>query len=220
MAAQTAAPVVIVLAAGASARLPPDKLVMDVGGMPMIDRTLKSLRASERVTEVVLVLPPGGKERYSWLRSVNTHLLENPDPARGMISSIRVALASAWAKERPFLVLPADVPFVPASAVTRVVVELFARRCKIVVPAYRGLGGHPGAFSADLHDDFFRHGDRDGTREILMRHRADTVRVNLPDPDICFDVDTPEDLAIAHDAGKRWARVEALADEKKARGRA
>jgi molybdenum cofactor cytidylyltransferase len=220
MAAPTAAPVVLVLAAGTSTRLPPDKLVMDVGGMPMIDRTLRALRASERVSDVVLVLPPGGKERYSWLRSVNTHLLENPDPAKGMISSIRVGLASAWAKERPFLLMPADVPFVPASAVTRVVVELFARRCKIVLPAYRGLGGHPGAFSADLHDEFFRHGDKEGTREILLRHRAETVRLNLPDPDICFDVDTPEDLAIAADAGARWARVEAQVEEKKAHGRA
>lgn len=214
-----AAPVVLVLAAGSSTRLTPDKLVMDVGGMPMIDRTLRSLRGSERVTDVVLVVPPGGKERYAWLRSLTTHLVENPEPARGMISSIRAGLGSAWAKERPFLLLPADVPFVPASAVTRMVVELFARRCKIVVPAYRGLGGHPSAFAADLHDEFFRHGDREGTREILLRHRAETVRLNLPDPDICFDVDTPEDLAAAPDPGMRWARVEALVEEKKARGR-
>jgi molybdenum cofactor cytidylyltransferase len=131
-----------------------------------------------------------------------------------MISSIRVGLGSAWAKERPFLLLPADVPFVPGAVVTRVVVELFARGAKIVIPAYRGLGGHPGAFSAEVRDDFFRHGERDGAREILLRHRAGTLRLNVPEPDICFDIDTPEDLAAAMDPGARWARVEAAVEEK------
>jgi molybdenum cofactor cytidylyltransferase len=219
MAADTAHPVVLLLAAGASTRLAPDKLALDVGGMPLIERTLRAVRGSDRVGDVVIVLPPGGKERYAWLRSVNTHLLENPDPSRGMISSIRVGLESGWAKERPFLLMPADVPFVPASVVTRVVVDLFSRRCKIVLPAYRGLGGHPGAYAGEVRDDFFRHGDRDGAREILMRHRADTVRVNLPEPDICFDIDTPEDLAAAMDPSARWARVEAALEEKQRRTR-
>lgn len=219
MAAPTANPVVLLLAAGSSSRLPPDKLVADVAGMPMIERTLKAVRGSDRVGDVVVVLPPGGKERYAWLRSVSTHLLENPDPSRGMISSIRVGLESAWAKERPFLLLPADVPFVPPAVVTRVVVELFARRCKIVIPAYRGLGGHPGAYAAELRDEFFRHGDRDGAREVLLRHRADTVRVNVPEPDVCFDVDTPADLAAAADPQARWARVEAALEEKQRRPR-
>lgn len=219
MAAPTANPVVLLLAAGSSQRLPPDKLAADVGGMPMIERTLKALRGSERVTDVIVVLPPGGKQGYAWLKSVNTHLLENPDPSRGMISSIRVGLESGWAKERPFLLHPADVPFVPASVVTRVVVDLFARRCQVVVPVYRGLGGHPTAFSAAVRDDFFRHGDRDGAREILLRRRAETVRLSVPEPDVCFDVDTPEDLALAMDPGARWARVEAQVEAKAQRGR-
>ena len=220
MAAPTAHPVVLLLAAGSSTRLPPDKLAVDVGGMPMIERTLKAVRGSDRVSDVVVVLPPGGKEAYAWLKSVSTHLLENPDPSRGMISSIRVGLESAWAKERPFLLLPADVPFVPASVVTRVSVDLFARRAKVVIPTYRGLGGHPTAFAADVRDAFFRHGDRDGAREILRRYRDETVRVSVPEPDVCFDVDTPEDLAAAMDPGARWARVEAQVEAKAQRPKA
>lgn len=219
MAAPTSAPVALLLAAGQSSRLPPDKLLLDVGGMPMIERTLRSVRACPRVGDVLIVTSPGGRERLSWLRDVDVHLVENPDPSRGMISSIRTGLASAWAEQRPFLLLPADVPFVPASVLTRVLVELLTRRPAIVLPAYRGLGGHPGAFAASLHDEFFRHGDREGAREVLVRHRSDTVRLNLPEPDICFDIDTPEDLAAAMDPSARWARVEAQVEERRGRGR-
>jgi molybdenum cofactor cytidylyltransferase len=215
----TSAPVAILLAAGDSSRLPPDKLLADLGGMPMIERTLKALRTSPRVTDVLVVVPPGGKERYGWLKGVDVHLVENPDPSKGMISSIRAGLASTWAKQRPFLLMPADVPFVPTAVVTRVVVDLLTRNAKIVLPAYKGLGGHPGAFDASLADEFFRHGDKEGAREVLMRHRGETLRLNLPEPDICFDVDTPEDLRIALDAGARWARVDAQADQRRQAGR-
>ena len=84
-----------------------------------------------------------------------------------------------------------------------------------MLPAYRGLGGHPGMYAASLREDFFLHGDASGAREVLMRHRGETVRLNLPDPDVCFDVDTPEDLAIAGDPGARWARVERMVEERR-----
>ena len=37
----------------------------------------------------------------------------------------------------------------------------------------------------------------------------------VPDPDICFDVDTPEDYDMAMDAGARWARVEREIEERR-----
>lgn len=214
MPSSTSAPVAILLAAGDSSRLPPDKLLVDVGGMTMLERTLRSLRSSPRVSDVILVLPSGGKASYGWLKGVDVHLIENPDTSKGMIASIRVGLSSGWAQERPFLLMPADVPFVPPSVITRVIVDLLTRDAQIVVPAYRGLGGHPTAFQAALADDFFRHGDRDGAREVLARHRDTTLRLNLPEPDICFDIDTPADLSIALDPQARWARVEAQVEER------
>jgi CTP:molybdopterin cytidylyltransferase MocA len=70
-------------------------------------------------------------------------------------------------------------------------------------------------FAADLQQEFFLHGDTNGAKEVLMRHRGETARISLHDPDICFDVDTPEDLHIVTDAGARWARVEKDVEERK-----
>ena len=215
MTADTADPVVLLLAAGRGSRLGEDKPLMHVGGVPMVQRTLSVYRKARRVRDIVLVVPPGRAEEFAPWRRVDVHVVENPEPDRGMISSIRTALSSAWALERHFLIAPVDVPFVKPALVDQLVMTFVARDCKIVLPVYRGLGGHPGLFHASLRDEFFLHGDTAGTREILLRHQTATVRLSVPDPDIGFDVDTPDDLAIAMDGGARWARVDEEADAKR-----
>jgi len=208
-------PVVILLAAGAGDRLGGEKMFADVGGKPLIDRTLRNYRKATQTGDIIIVVPPGASERYQHLRSPERHIVENPDPSRGMISSIRAGLESGWAAERNFMIAPADVPFVKPEIIDRLVKTFVTRDCKIVIPAYRGLGGHPGVFDQSLYVDFFAHGGNLGAKEILLRYQTDTVRLNIQDPDICYDIDTPKDLELAMDEGVRWARVELQADEKR-----
>jgi molybdenum cofactor cytidylyltransferase len=216
MSSRAGAPVTLLLAAGKSTRLGPNKLLEDLDGKPMIERTLDAFLKAEKTQDIVVVVPGGRKDDFAWLRSLRVHLVENPDPERGMISSIRAGLESAWSLERDFLVHPADVPFVKSALVDRLIGELRTRGCDILLPAYQGLGGHPGAYSARMRGEFFLHGDTAGAREVIQRHRQKMVRLNVPDPDVCFDVDTPDDLRIALDPGARWARVQREADERRA----
>jgi molybdenum cofactor cytidylyltransferase len=202
-------PTAILLAAGGATRLGRDKLLLDMGGMPMLQRTVSCYTKAAQVGDVLVVLGPGQKESWSWLASLRVHLIENPDPSRGMISSIRTGLESSWAKGKDFLLTPADVPFVKPELIDKLVLDFRTRRPDIVVPTYRGLGGHPGIYAASLQRDFFLQGDAAGAKEILLRHRDRTLRIAVPDPDVCFDVDTEADARAALDASARWARVEA-----------
>ena len=208
-------PVAILLAAGEGSRLGEDKMVLDLGGRQMIERALRPLRKSGSVADVLIVVPPGRSRDFDHLRSPHRHIVENPDPGRGMISSIRAGLESGWAQERDFLIQPGDVPFVKPAVVDQLVRTARVRDCKIVIPTYRGMGGHPGLFDHSVAQDFFLHGDQNGAREILFRHKQETVRMAVADPDICFDVDTPEDYEMAMDAGARWARVERQVEERR-----
>lgn len=201
-------PVAIVLAAGGGTRFGPEpKLLAPLGKRRLIEWTLRTYEKARRVKDVVVVVPPGGLVTFAFLRSPTVHLVENPDPTPGMISSIRAGLDSGWVAKRDFLLAPADVPFVPPELVDRMVSTFWVRQCRILIPTYEGMGGHPGLYASDLKADFTLHGDAQGAREILMRHRASTVRWAVSEPDVCFDVDTPEDLALALDGGARWARV-------------
>ena len=208
-------PVAIVLAAGDASRFGGGKLFQPVQGIPIIERVVAAFLKAKRVHDLVVVHPPGEQDAYSWLRSVNVHLAENPDPSGGMITSIRVGLRSTWAHERNFLIHPGDVPFVPPEIIDRIVQTFMARSAKIVLPAYRGLGGHPGMYAAALANDFFLHGEQQGAREILVRYQSELVRLNVPEPDICFDIDTEEDLRAAANAESRWARVEGMLEAKR-----
>ena len=207
-------PVGIVLAAGRSERLGADKLFETIDGRAIVERVVGALLHATKVSDVVVVIPPGRAADFSWLKSVRVHLVENPRPEQGMISSIRAALRTTWVAGHDFLICPGDVPFVSPQIVNRIIGTFMARECRIVIPTYKGMGGHPGLFAASLTDDFLLRGDQNGTREIMVRHKEETVRLSVHDPDVCFDVDTPEDLKIAEDAGARWARVERDLEER------
>lgn len=215
MTRQMREPVAILLAAGSGSRLGGDKAFVEVGGKPLLYWAMRPYRKSPHVEDILLVIPAGSRDRFEPYRTPRIHLVENPDPSGGMITSIRAALHSSWCHERNFLISPADLPFITPEIIDQIVRAFTTRNVRIVLPAYKGLGGHPGLFEASLRDDFFLHGDQHGAREILRRHTRDTFRLNLPEPDICFDVDTPEDLAIVTDAGARWARVEKEADARR-----
>ena len=208
-------PVAIVLAAGASSRMEQNKLFAPLEGIPVIERVVGAYLKAKKVHDIVVVHAAGQRDQFSWLRSVNVHFAENPTPDQGMISSIRAGLRSTWAHERNFMIHPGDVPFVPPEIIDKVVQTFTTRSAKIVLPTYRGLGGHPGMFQAELSNDFFLHGDRQGAREILVRYQSDIVRLSVPEPDICFDIDTEADLKIAANGEARWAKVERLLEEKK-----
>ncbi len=208
-------PVAIILAAGESSRMGQDKLLTMLGKKRVIEHALRGYVKATRVQDVILVVGPGKTELYEPLRTPTLHIVENPDPSGGMITSIRAGLGCTWAAERNFLIGPGDVPFVPPEIIDQVVTTFVTRDCKIVIPSYQGLGGHPGLFSQELAQDFHLRGDTNGAREILFRHKQETVRLNVPEPDVCFDIDTPEHLEQALDAGARWARVDALVEEKK-----
>jgi CTP:molybdopterin cytidylyltransferase MocA len=215
-----AAPIAIVLAAGKGTRAGVEKLLQVVDGKPIVEWAISSFARSQRVHDVVLVIPKGGTATFGWLKGLRTHLVEVPVADAPMIASIRAGLQSTWALEKDFLVHPADVPFVKPEIVDRITREFATRSAEILLPAYKGLGGHPGMYGAHLRQEFFLRGDANGAREILLRHRDRTVRINLPDPDVCFDVDTPEDLKAAADPGARWARVEQEVESRRAgRGR-
>jgi molybdenum cofactor cytidylyltransferase len=212
-------PTAIILAAGGSTRMGHDKLLLDLGGVPMLQRTVSAFTKATKVGDVLVVLGPQQKPAWQWLASLRVHLVENPNPAKGMISSVRTALGSAWAKDKDVLLCPADVPFVKPDLIDRLVVDFRTRAPQILIPTYRGLGGHPGIYAAALQREFFLHGDANGTREVLLRHRDKTLRLASFDPDICFDIDTEADARIAMDAGARWARVEAEVEARSSNAR-
>ncbi len=172
-----------VLAAGAGSRMGRPKAELVLAGQRLLDRAVAALRAGGCAPVLAVVragtAPPG------------VPVLVNPDPSRGMRSSLALAVDAATGADA-LAVLLVDVPGVGAEAV-RTVVRAW-RPGRIAVADYAGRRGHPTVMAPALwRAALDLAGPDEGARALLAR-RADLVDV-VPVAGDASDLDTPDDLA-------------------------
>jgi molybdenum cofactor cytidylyltransferase len=186
--------VAVVTAAGSAERFGGKKLLAPIDGEPLLDHTIRSLLEGG-VTEVIVVV--GTDARAELERDVNAmndprvRPVENPDPSRGMFSSIQIGVATASGDA--LLVLPGDMPFVRAATV-RAVIDKYREKPAIVSPRYRGKRGHPVALPLSLRDEIRDTPATANLHEVIKKHADQRVDLEVDDPGINRDVDTPADL--------------------------
>jgi molybdenum cofactor cytidylyltransferase len=192
------AAVAVVLAAGAGKRMG-DRAKAALR-LPDGRTFLAAVAASARgggCHRVMLVVgrPHDHETRKAALDAGVTEIVENPEPERGMTSSLVVALdrLDPHAVDA-VLAWPVDHPLVRADTVAAILGA--SGRNLIVVPAGPdGRGGHPTAFGSSLWPEIRAAASLpDGARAVVRADRSRVVRVTTVDPGALFDVDTPEDL--------------------------
>lgn len=185
--------VAIVPAAGSAERFGGRKLLATIEGEPLLDHTIRAL-LDGGVSEVIVVV--GTDARADLERDVNAlndprvRPVENPDPSRGMFSSIQEGARTA--NGDALLVLPGDMPYVRPETV-RLMLDRFQLERAIVSPRFDGKRGHPVVMPMTLRDEIVATPADANLHEVLKRH-ADRVDVDVDDPGIVRDVDRPEDL--------------------------
>ncbi len=186
--------VAIVTAAGSAERFGGKKLLAQVDGEPLLDRTIRSLLEGG-VSEIIVVV--GADARAELERDVNAlndprvRAVENPDPSRGMFSSIQEGVRTAQGDV--LLVLPGDMPFVQPATV-RQVLDVWTLQRGIVSPRYNGKRGHPVAMPLALRDEIAATDPTSNLHEVIKKHLEERTDVDIDDAGIVRDVDRPEDL--------------------------
>ncbi|MGW1271077.1 nucleotidyltransferase family protein [Streptomyces sp. NPDC002491] len=202
----------LVLAAGGGRRLGGrPKALLEHRGRPLVEHAVRTLRTAG-CTRVHVVLGAAADAVRERARLEGCVLVDNPDWAEGMGTSLRAGLASlprpaspdgpsaAGARTgevgaRAALVLLVDQPGIGPQAVARVLAA-YEGESSLVSAAYDGERGHPVLLGS-------RHwagvaatatGDR-GARAYLSAHREALALVECGDVARPFDIDTPEDLA-------------------------
>ncbi|MEV7420212.1 nucleotidyltransferase family protein [Streptomyces sp. NPDC089919] len=188
----------LLLAAGGGRRLGGrPKALLTYRGRPLVENALRVLRDAG-CGPVHVVLGASAAEVRERADLTGCTVLDNPDWAEGMGSSLRVGLASlAAASPRPAaaLVSLVDQPGIGAEAVKRVLAA-YRSPATLAAAAYDGERGHPVLFGADRWADITATatGDR-GARVHLTNHAADLTLVECADIAEPYDIDTPADLA-------------------------
>lgn len=187
-------PVIILLAAGASARMRgADKLVEPVGGEPLVRRLARAALATG--CEVVVTLPPDRPARAAALDGLALRRVTVTDPARGMAASLVAGLGAAR-DGAAVIVLLADLPEI-TTADLRALVDAHAAAPEAILRATAedGTPGHPVLFPAGLRAALAGLTGDAGAKPLLATHAHRVRAVPLPGRHAVIDLDTPEDWA-------------------------
>jgi molybdenum cofactor cytidylyltransferase len=186
--------VAVVTAAGSAERFGGKKLLTPIDGEPLLDHTIDALLEGG-AAEVIVVVGKDGRAELE--RDVNAMLdprvraVENPDPSRGMFSSIQEGVAQAQGDA--ILVMPGDMPFVSSQTV-RAVIAAYEQKPAIVSPRYRGKRGHPVALPMSLRDEIREAKPGSTLHDVIHGHTDMRIDVDVEDAGVIRDVDRPEDL--------------------------
>lgn len=197
---------VIVLSAGASQRMGQPKALLRLDGKPLVQWVIEKAQALP-AAELVLVLADPHGERIADELDITCRtglrIAWNPQPERGMLSSVQCALSlltssSLASSLTGALIWPVDIPRVQA-ATLRQILAVAATQAGLVVPTYRGRGGHPLWLPAALFAQAQALPVEHGLRALRQRHPPCLVAVE--DEEILRDFDTPEDWRAAQRTG-------------------
>ena len=181
----------VITAAGNSKRFGSDKLAYPIDGKPMLLHALELYdRLKDRFVSRTVVLRAGEEERRMIAERMEYRVAENPDPERGMASSVIIGTENAL-KSDPDGILYAvgDQPRVTETTVDALLNAFKNDPTRIVAPIADGKRGNPVLFPKDLFPELLTlSGDVGGSRVIRL-HPERLVTVEVP-ADELTDVDT------------------------------
>ncbi len=181
----------ILLAAGASKRFGADKLLHPlIGQAPVALASLANLRAA--IPQVIVVVRPGAPRLENLLAEAGATVILCANADEGMGASLATAVR-ATGDVAGWVVALADMPYIRPETISKVAASL-AAGAAIVAPAYRGERGHPVGLSSRFRAQLEALRGDAGARSVLKQH-ADVIEViEVDDPGVCRDIDTPGDL--------------------------
>ena len=206
----------VVLAAGSSTRYraagggQTTKLVAEVGGRPMVRLAVESALASQ-ARPVIVVVGFARDSVEAALAELPATIAFNADFETGLASSLRTGLCALPSDATAALVLLGDMPKVDAILIDRLINAFdSAPHALAVAPRQNGRRGNPVLLARPMFEAAMRLAGDEGARRLLSgldSHRL--VEIEADNSGASFDVDTPDDLAIASDrsAGAGTYRV-------------
>ncbi|HEX2540305.1 MAG TPA: nucleotidyltransferase family protein [Caldimonas sp.] len=186
-------PAVIVLAAGKGSRFEGSthKLAQRLGDSSVLAETLAHALAS-RLPVIVVTTEAFSDVARSSVAARDVVVL--PEVGTGAAPLGMGVSIAAGVSARPhaagWLVLPGDMPLVRSSTLQAVARGL--EHHSVVYAQHRGRRGHPVGFAAEFYSELVALRGDEGARRLLARYPA--FGIELDDPGILVDIDTPGDL--------------------------
>lgn len=181
----------VVPAAGASTRMGAPKALLDAGGRSFVAAVVGAL-VGGGCDPVLVVVGTGQPDVERRARAAGAAVLENPEPGEGPITSLRLAIHALGDSVDGVALLPVDHPLVRPETVARLLEAFREGGAPLVVPVVEGERGHPAILARDLFPRLLEPGLEEGARSVVHAHLDQARAVEVDDPGVRADIDTPQ----------------------------
>ena len=187
---------VIILGAGASARMGQPKLLLPWRGTTVIGHLLAQWRelGAAQIAVVLRAYDAALAAELDRLKFSESDRIENPQPERGMFSSIVCAANwSGWRSDiSNWAIVLGDQPHLRSESL-RQLLEFSAQNANATCqPEFGGRTGHPVILPRTAFAQLKISGATN-LKEFLKLSASSRVLCSVADPGLSLDMDTPED---------------------------
>jgi len=181
----------LILAAGESSRMGQDKALLDYRGKTFLAAIIGNLREAG-VQEIAVVLGHHAELIQATVNLNGVRVVLNPNYRQGQTSSLQAGLA-AWsaAGPRAILLCLVDHPAVSPNVIGAILGRYRQFPVPVIVPAFRGLRGHPVLIGRELFAELIALPAEAGANTVVRKYQSATQMVEVEDDTILIDIDDP-----------------------------
>lgn len=184
----------IILAAGESKRFGPEnKLLVEVDGVPILERVVKTI-SNRGVVETIVVTGKDHDEVTTLLSGYKLQLEHNENWRNGMGSSLAKGVEAVDESSCDgILICLGDLPYLSSEVVGELLSVFY--KCggeRIVVPEANGRRGHPVIFPISYRAELVKLTGDQGAKVITRE--ANSMIVEIKSSEILRDIDSTGDL--------------------------
>jgi molybdenum cofactor cytidylyltransferase len=182
----------VVLAAGLSSRMGRNKMLIEVGGQPLIRRAVAT--ALEAALDPVLVVLGHESESVrAALLGLSCTQVVNPEYARGMNISLRAGIRALPEDATAAVVMLGDMPLIDASMIRALAAAFRRGSAPLVISTYDGVVAPPILYGRALFPELGELDAESCGKKVVKAHRAQAIELAWP-KDALTDLDHPEDI--------------------------
>lgn len=186
----------IILSAGSSTRMGRPKALLPLGETTFLARLIETFAVC--CDPVIVVLGGDAEAVQSALAVAPAVAVFNPDHRLGMLSSLQMGLAQTREDAAGAVFTLVDHPRLKVETLQAVLRKFEQSGAEAVIPRHGRQRGHPVVISRRVADELLAMPKSGSPKDVIRGHRAATVFVDLDDPAIVEDIDTPEDYRTIH----------------------
>lgn len=170
----------ILLAAGQSKRVKSEnKLIKIYKKIPLINHSLKALQKS-KVNKIIIVLGHQYKNVKKIIKNNKKNVfIYNKNYKKGMAFSIKAGLKKVSSKDKGFIIVQSDMPFIKSSDINKICSSIKSKKFLVHALKHRNKIGNPIGFDISILKKFKKLRGDFGAKFMVKRLKNETKFIKI-----------------------------------------